>query len=282
LLADACRNTVEGVPTQGWHRDPSGAHDDRWFSAGRPTPLVRDHGVVSREDLPPGEQPARRDPIAPAAPAARDKFPAAYYWAYWTVVLPCLVAFAAAGLFVASSLVFRPTSGFELAGSAVAWARVDRAGQVVACLAAPALLIAAARRPRWRRATAAAVWGIVSLQIGSFLLSASQYPGNSCWAQPRWAAVTLSDEGPGHPVVTAPPGAHIVVTVPGWWSGTATDVTAASGGILREECTISLPRGGRRTILTAIKPGTTEIGSDVEPPSPFFMPAWLGEVVVRR
>jgi hypothetical protein len=34
------------------------------------------------------------------------------------------VAFAAAGLFVASSVVFRPTSGFELDGSAVSWVQV--------------------------------------------------------------------------------------------------------------------------------------------------------------
>jgi hypothetical protein len=190
------------------------------------------------------------------------------------------VGFAAAVLIVMLSLIFQPTNGFDLAGSAVAWVQFDRAGQVVACLATAAVLIAAAQRPRWRRAIALTVWGIGSLQIGSFLLSASEYPGNSCAAQPGWAAIALSDTSP-EPIVTAPPGAHIVVTVPGWWSGTATDVNAASGGILREDCTISLPGGGRRTIFAAIKTGTIELYSDVEPPSPFFMPAWFGEVIVR-
>ena len=107
-------NTVEGVPEQGWHRDPFGAHDDRWFSAGRPTPLIRDNGVVSREDLPPDQQSGRRDP---AWLSVRRQFPAeAYYWPYWKVVVPSLVAFAAAGLIVAWSLVSQPVNGFDLAG----------------------------------------------------------------------------------------------------------------------------------------------------------------------
>ena len=243
--------------------------------------------MESREDLPPGEQPPRPT-VEPAArrPAARDKYPAeAYDWPYWAVVLPCLAAFAAAGLIVAWSLAFQPTNGFDLAGSAVAWVQADRAVQLAACLATAALVIAAAQRPRWRKAIALTVWGIVTLQIGSFVLSASQYPGNSCAAQPAWATITLSDSSP-EPVVTAPPGTHIVVIVPGWWTGTATDVGAASGGILREECTISLSDGGRRTVFAAVKPGTTQIVSVVALHSGWFYshfgtPDWFGEVIVR-
>lgn len=243
--------------------------------------------MVSREDLPPDEQPGRREPVDLARPAAQKRFPASYYWPdYWpyrTVELPCLVTVAAASLFMAYSLVFQPTSGFELAGSAVAWVLADRAVQIVACLATAAPLIAAARRPRWRPAIAWTVWGIVLLQIGSFLLARSEYPGNSCWAQSRWAPITLSDSSPPPlPVAKTLLGARIVVTVPAWSpnSGGASDVTSAPNGILREECTISLPGGGRRTIFTAIKPGTAAISSE-EPPSPYFMPVWSGEVVVQ-
>jgi hypothetical protein len=41
-----------GVPAQGWYRDPFGLHEDRYFSEGWPTKLVRDRGVESF-DLPP-------------------------------------------------------------------------------------------------------------------------------------------------------------------------------------------------------------------------------------
>jgi hypothetical protein len=125
------------------------------------------------------------------------------------------------------------------------------------------------------------VWSLARICRPTSLLAGSQYPGNSCTARPGWAAITLSYQSP-RPVVTAPPGAHILVTVPAWGAGTASDIYAGSGGILREDCTLSLPGGGRRTVFSAIKPGTTLIGSDQEPASPFFMPSWLGEVIVRH
>jgi hypothetical protein len=40
------------MEAEGWYRDPFGAHADRWFSAGRPTALVRD-GEVEAQDPPP-------------------------------------------------------------------------------------------------------------------------------------------------------------------------------------------------------------------------------------
>jgi hypothetical protein len=40
---------------EGWYRDPYGLHDDRWFSDGRPTNLVRDQGIESHHEPPPGE-----------------------------------------------------------------------------------------------------------------------------------------------------------------------------------------------------------------------------------
>lgn len=39
---------------QGWYLDPYGVHEDRYFSAGRPTELVRDDGAESH-DPPPGD-----------------------------------------------------------------------------------------------------------------------------------------------------------------------------------------------------------------------------------
>jgi hypothetical protein len=39
-------------PAQGWYRDPFGIHQDRYFSEGWPTKLVRDDGEESY-DLPP-------------------------------------------------------------------------------------------------------------------------------------------------------------------------------------------------------------------------------------
>jgi hypothetical protein len=41
---------------QGWYHDPYASHDDRWFSDGSPTSLVRDAGVESRDE-PPGTPP---------------------------------------------------------------------------------------------------------------------------------------------------------------------------------------------------------------------------------
>jgi hypothetical protein len=45
--------TLEIVEAEGWYRDPYNVHTDRWFSAGRPTSLVRDHGVESHDPPPP-------------------------------------------------------------------------------------------------------------------------------------------------------------------------------------------------------------------------------------
>jgi hypothetical protein len=82
-------------------------------------------------------------------------------------------------------------------------------------------------------------------------------------------------------VLTVPSGARIVVTVPPWSWGTATDVTVGRDAILREQCTVLLPGGGRRTVLVAARPGSTWLGATVEPASDLAMPAWFGDVTVR-
>jgi hypothetical protein len=48
---------------QGWYLDPYGLHEQRWFSAGRPTALVRD-GSREAHDLPPDGPPPH--PLVPA------------------------------------------------------------------------------------------------------------------------------------------------------------------------------------------------------------------------
>jgi hypothetical protein len=59
------------VDEEGWFLDPFGAHEQRWFSAGSPTKLVRDRGVESY-DPPPGRAVAR-----PLVPVAERQAPAA-------------------------------------------------------------------------------------------------------------------------------------------------------------------------------------------------------------
>jgi hypothetical protein len=41
------------VKAQGWYRDPYGVHEDRYFSDGLPTKLVRDGGAESYDPPPP-------------------------------------------------------------------------------------------------------------------------------------------------------------------------------------------------------------------------------------
>lgn len=41
---------------EGWYTDPFGRHEARWISSGRPTSLVRDGDVESRDE-PPDEAP---------------------------------------------------------------------------------------------------------------------------------------------------------------------------------------------------------------------------------
>jgi hypothetical protein len=42
---------------QGWYRDPFGIHENRWFSDGNPTKLVRDGATVAYDEPPPGSLP---------------------------------------------------------------------------------------------------------------------------------------------------------------------------------------------------------------------------------
>jgi hypothetical protein len=46
-----------GQVAQGWHQDPYAIHEHRYFSAGRPTKLVRDGGHESYDPPPDGPIP---------------------------------------------------------------------------------------------------------------------------------------------------------------------------------------------------------------------------------
>ena len=52
------------MQAESWYVDPYGVHEDRWFSAGTPTSLVRDGGLEAKEP-PPGAVPA--GPLVPSA-----------------------------------------------------------------------------------------------------------------------------------------------------------------------------------------------------------------------
>jgi hypothetical protein len=63
----------DNPPAQGWYHDPYGIHQDRWFSQGRPTKLVRD-GTRESYDPAPGQPPPEGDlvPAGQRGEEARD------------------------------------------------------------------------------------------------------------------------------------------------------------------------------------------------------------------
>jgi hypothetical protein len=52
---------------QGWYRDPYGLHEDRYFSDGAATKLVRDGGTEAYDEAPAGPAPA--GPLIPVESA---------------------------------------------------------------------------------------------------------------------------------------------------------------------------------------------------------------------
>jgi hypothetical protein len=65
---------VEQRPLQGWHADPFGLHERRYFSVGNPTKLVRD-GDVESYDEPPAQDSAPTD-VAALSGAVPTEVPA--------------------------------------------------------------------------------------------------------------------------------------------------------------------------------------------------------------
>ena len=58
---------------QNWCLDPFGNHQERWFSSGTPTALVRDHGVESQDPPPDSAFAHRYSFIAYVDPSAAEK-----------------------------------------------------------------------------------------------------------------------------------------------------------------------------------------------------------------
>jgi len=46
------------MEAEGWYHDPYGLHEERWYSNGAPTALVRDAKVESKDPPPAGPPPA--------------------------------------------------------------------------------------------------------------------------------------------------------------------------------------------------------------------------------
>jgi hypothetical protein len=69
---------VSGRVIQGWHSDPFGVHEARYFSAGQPTKLVRDRGTESYDEPPSGADAVAAAMARPSAPPAPAAPPSAY------------------------------------------------------------------------------------------------------------------------------------------------------------------------------------------------------------
>jgi hypothetical protein len=157
------------VRLQGWYRDPFGNHDERWFSGGRPTNLVRDQGTESYDAAPRGWLPPdpRGRPAGEQRPAAADR-----EWRWWAVCLPGLLALAVAGLSLLYSAAASSLGCLDGCPPLGEGRPVGTAGEAVLAVAGVALLVAGLTRPEWRRPAASALWVAFALACGGALLIA--------------------------------------------------------------------------------------------------------------
>ena len=58
---------------QNWCLDPFGNHEERWFSRGMPTALVRDHGVEAQDPPPDSAFAHQYSVLAYVDPSAAEK-----------------------------------------------------------------------------------------------------------------------------------------------------------------------------------------------------------------
>lgn len=168
------------MPAQGWCPDPYGNHDDRWFSDGEPTSLVRDQGTESHDEPPQGQLPVNplgrdqppqeRLPRYPR-PAGKQELVAraGWEWEWWTVFLPGLLALAVSGfLWVAAGLASvlncmdtcQPSARSGMSAAAVG------TGEGIVFIAVGALLVGGLVNPAWRRVIAVVLWMAIALAIG--------------------------------------------------------------------------------------------------------------------
>jgi hypothetical protein len=104
---------VSGRVIQGWHSDPFGVHEERYFSAaGQPTKLVRDRGVESYDEPPSGADEVAAAmarvsavPEPSSAYAPRDAYPYGPASERDPRRLSRIVGFAASGIILAAAAV---------------------------------------------------------------------------------------------------------------------------------------------------------------------------------
>ena len=60
------------MKAQGWYRDPYGVHQDRYFSDGEPTKLVRDDEDESYDPPPPGQPEGELIEVVPVPPVGAE------------------------------------------------------------------------------------------------------------------------------------------------------------------------------------------------------------------
>ena len=61
------------IGAEGWYKDPYRRHDDRWFSGGEPTSLVRDGRVESHDPPPASPLPTTLVPSESSSQADGDE-----------------------------------------------------------------------------------------------------------------------------------------------------------------------------------------------------------------
>ena len=155
-------------------------------------------------------------------------------------------------------------------GSRASWATIVLLGVLTGAAAVLSVVTAPANRYATSSTSTTTPATFPTTTIGT---------GATCSLPPDSPSITLSDMVPS-PTVTVPVGARIVVMVPRWGWGDATDVRIGNSTILSEQCSVLLANHGRRTILVALGPGRSSLGATVTPASNAAMPAWLGTVVV--
>jgi hypothetical protein len=159
---------------QGWYRDPYGNHDDRWFSDGQPTNLVRDQGVESHDELPGHWRPP--DPRGRPPGDRRQLGQTHGIWRWWTVCLPALLTLGVSGgfiLYAALDSAGNCSGGCRPASQGMP---VGLFGEIAVAISTVVLVFVGLRTPDWRRSIAVALWVTVAFASGCAVLIATARP----------------------------------------------------------------------------------------------------------
>ena len=89
-------------------------------------------------------------------------------WAMW---LPCVSAVVAGGLVVVAGLAGLVMGSWDTPVAGLGWLKAGAIGQFGLVIVAAAVLITGTGHPTWRRGAALTAYGIITLEIGWFLLT---------------------------------------------------------------------------------------------------------------